>query len=902
MGWDEYERHKLKHMNAGSDSDSDSELDDQEDDRQVSSVRRRQSGPSPQRHFDARTNDDHYFMLNAAVSASLILRNACEQQENAIWLTNQNELLKIAFEALSLPEDLFGFESNVQEPTTKAYHREEEMRFEGVREMRLYWVEILRAVAHRMKLFNPTDLVRFNDGTAIRSSAAAAQTAAAIFTSTAQTTDAPISEIIAQKPVDLPTSTRIHSSDQIYTHAALLLHSTTDQALLLAILRFLAQLISNAKGRPELFIEREIFIEGQGQGSSPGIVGRCKELLPLASYSHPLAEAILDCLDASVDVPIDVNEAAMEGDASNGADDMPAEPRMRRVYPNALSVVSLPTSDEQLSAGTSPAYPSQSVITLLSHFLGLSATFWERSEALKLHNALHPFPVIPSQVRHRQETFERVPWYREEDAKWHRLRALKEQSGLVDYVTEREKQQLESLEEPARLDAWLRLVTRTVGDGHRQDNTHYVTQMHIWTSYRDTFEPLVKRGSSEGRTLPGLMAAADVISRVTELFPSTSAVLVIEEDPRLPPNTSKFVIRGLEGNRRPEVTKWNCRWRGCPSPRTDSPEALDQHVTLHVEHSKDGNRCEWSTCKHRVAADEAAKSRLVDHVKTHLPSIEKPKGQEEAEAKKPASKQLSPPPKGRFVRLKAWEEEKKSDEEQKDKSLLLLGNEHPHAKSASQPSRFTYDRPSSINYRVFRTPFDQERKVPEGPAYSCARILKRVAEMCHETLGEDDGSTVEEAELAGDDNEGNASKKLRLDFSDRLEQNRFGSPFWLPPNFERARAEEERTKALKAATALDKGSLNGNGKGSDSAAGVTNGVEQSNKTDAKRPSALTLAKLKSTQALQEILSVEDNLVRWAGCNDILCQTLMEALHAMHRTRGVRIGSRKRKAGDGQEQQ
>lgn len=895
MGWDEYEEHQQKTLSKSLDSDSDSD-DDEDADHATALVKQ---GSTASRQFDARTNDDHYFMLNAAVSASLILRNTCEQQENALWLTGQPELLKVAYEAVSLPEDLFGFEPNVKDngPSKAAYQVEEEMRFEGVREMRLYWVEILRAVAHRMKLFNPTDVVRFDDGIATRSTLASSQTATVLGTTAAGS--ATPSALNSQPAMPTP-STRIHSSDQIFTHATLLLHSTSDQALLLATLRFLAQLISNAKARPELFIEREVTLS-DSQGSSPGIVGRCRELLPLAGYNHhPLAEAILDCLDAAVDVAVDVTDVAAGAEDEEGPlDDNDAQIKIRRVYPNALSVVTA-RIDQQPPSGST----TQPAIGLLSHFLSLSATFWERSEPLKLHSALHPAHVIPSQLRYRQEAFQQVPWFREEDTNWHRLRALKEQSGLVDYVTEREKRRIETLEEPARLDAWLRLVTRPVGDGHRQDNTHYVTQMHIWTSYRDTFDPLVKRAATENRTMPGLMAAADVISRVTELFPTTSAVLVMDEDRRLPPNTQKFVIRGLEGYRRPEVIKWICRWRGCPLPKTDSKEALLEHMSLHVGHSKAGRRCEWSTCAHRVlesevADNDAARSQLREHVKTHLPSDDQPKDDDKKEAegvKPPALQGLSPPAKGRFVPVRPLHKPDDIKKENGSDETAARGNAHPHAKSASQPSRYTFDRPSSITYRVYRTPFDQERNMPEGPAYACARILKRIAEMCRETLGEDDGSTVDESQLVEGDE---GKKRLKLDFSDRLDQNRFGSPFYLPANFQKTWEEEQR-RAARAAAGLVVGTEARSGANTpavtvtDVASGVQS-TAQSTPTPAPQASAQTLAKQKSTQALQELLSVEENLLRWAGCNDILCPTLMETLDSIHRTRGVRIGSVKRKA-------
>ncbi|CAO1616291.1 unnamed protein product [Sympodiomycopsis kandeliae] len=909
LGWDELEQFQQRKANRGSDSEDSEDSEDEDEDDHLAVIR--SGSTTSRRRFDARTNEDHYFILNAAVSASLILRNTCEQQENALWLTGQPELLKVAYEAISLPEDLFGFEDNVRENIPRAYHNEEDMQFEGVREMRLYWVEILRTVAHRMKLFNPTDVVRLDDGTVTRSPSAATQTAAAISAATGSNTAAsttPATTTAALPASDIPNGnaalpaaglasepapSRIHSSDQIYTHSLLLLHSTSDQALLLAILRFLAQLISNAKARPELFVEQLVrFRQTNGtseEGHSPGVVSRCRELLPLASFSHPLAESILDCLDASVDVSVETSDSPAETIQQPEAD-----VKFRRIYPNALNVISLRSGQ----AGPDGAQaPSQPVIPLLAHMLELSATFWDRAEPANLHPHLHPHRLIPSQARHRQETFRHVPWLREEDANWHRLRASKEADGLVHYATEKEKREIESLEEPARLDAFLKLTTRTVGDGHRQENNHYITQMHIWTSYRDTFDSLIKKATAQGRTVPPLMAAADVISRVTALFPTCSAVLVNDDDRRQPPNTQKFVIRGLEGYRRPEVIKWNCRWQGCPAPNTDSPDALMQHVALHVQHGKEVGKCQWSTCMHKIHVPDDptvdVKDYLIKHVKTHLPDLDQDKkvngaedgGAKESQDVKPPvlpKRGLSPPPRGRYVHVRPFESAT-TGKEDVDSAQTPRGNDHPHAKSASHPSPYTFDRPSSIKYRVYRTPFDQERQVPEGPAYASAKILKRIAEMCRDTLGEDDGSNIDEEDLTQDSS---SKKRLKLDFSDRFEQNRFGSPFTLPENFEKFHTEQQKLQ-MKIGTPQQP---------STTSTSLNSPQQQKivNVDSDQELSTRAIAKLKSTQALTELLSVEEHLVKWAGCNDILCTTLMETMDSLHRTRGIRIGSIKRK--------
>lgn len=792
--------------------------------------------------FDPRHNAEHNFILNAAISASLILRNLVDVSDNVIHLSREAHIVRIAYDCISLPEHFFGFEDHV-DAEQAAIVDEGETRLEGIRELRMYWMEILQDLAPRLILHQRSNVVRFEDGSVKK---------------------APLA---LDGAADLPLVTgSVHAhSDAILTHTLLLLHSTADRALLIASLRVLALLISNSRTAEEVFLERSVVVDGRA-GWSPGIVSRCRELLPLAYVDQPLIEQVMDTLDASIDV------AAMTKPTKRSAVSGQDAAAGQVSYPNALKFVSGCASQ----ADGSHYRPQMSAMTFLSNLLTLNATYWERAWSMSLHRESHPYQLIPSRHRHEQEKAMSEPSVQQHRKNWLSLRSLKAESALIDYITASEKKRLQVLPEPQRLGEWLKLVTRTAGGpGSNEANDHYITQMQLWTSYRDTFGGAVDashaKASQDPSVVPlvALIPPFEVISEVAKVFPDTAAVLIREEDPRI--GGDKFVIRGLEGHLRPEVIRYYCGWRGCPQHRTDSAEAQVAHIKAHIAFSQDGATCEWAKCGATIKADDRRATReeterlLLAHVKTHLPdssALVKPTADESATTIKPKAT-LPIPPNGRSMPIKAEEP-----------SPAPKSTVHPHAISASRPSRFTFDRPSAVRYKVSRTPFKQETGIGEGPAYYSAKILKRIAQTCRAVLG-DAASAADYHDEDDEDDEAGGShrgKKVKLDFSDRLvKETRFGMPFTMPANFKATIevTEEDFDDELRKTRAEEEVAL------------TTEGKEVSR----LREEAL--------DALDGLMSLERELVERASCNDIISGDLVQALSEADVTFGSKGRRRKR---------
>ncbi|PWN19968.1 hypothetical protein BCV69DRAFT_283499 [Microstroma glucosiphilum] len=851
----------------------DDDLSDSEDE-EVSGGSSSRSIKKPAPPFDPRHNEEHYFILNAAVSASLILRNASQDKANAEFLTRDNgNLPQTIFDVLSLPEDLFGFETLLE---GEGHHsiEEEELRLEGAREIRLYWMEILRNIAPRIYLYERTDVVRLQDGSVRRTTPQASSTT-----------------VVGDRSlvVRTPGVMSAHYTDRIFTHTLLLFYTTGDRALLLAVTRFLAQLLSNARAKGDIFIERTVTLESQ-IGWSPGIIGRCKELVLLHSLDAELAEAAIDCLDASIDVAIEETEPP--GPTGQTGPEEAHPESVRHVFPNALKV---------LTTGAGLGHTSlslkQPILILIAQLLAVNASSWERVEALLLHGYLHPLHLIPSRRIHRERLLEHDPDAAEKARSYHALRSIKSESGLVHYTTPTEKRWLKQLEEPQRLKTWLQLVARPAGGPGTEDrNPFYITQMQIWTSYRDSFAPLIdasQRAAARDPTtpaLPPLVPAYDVISKIGEVFPTTAAVLVPEEDVRL--GGTKFVIRGLEGFLRPEVTAFKCRWRGCPQYQTATRDAQAAHARAHAKLASSAVKCRWASCTYIVSAPPSAtdaekREMLAAHTMTHLTTLkDEPKpvapatfaGSSAAPSApqvngKPDSSQSSlnlSAPAGRAMPLQST---KPSSE--------VPSQVNPHAVSAPHPSRFTVDRPSSMRFHVYRTPFNLKTGVPEGPAASAARMLQRIAHMCHLVLGsgllgrgsEVNGAAQEEDDFDKDE------KKVKLDFSDRLKDtDKFGMPFALPVNFA---SVVDRSVPEAAEDGTEDSAL----KEDDDAR------EQMSAAEAEKAQR----RLEALQSLQSLEAVEDEMVKWAGQNDILSGQLLEALDDMASIRAKEPGSKRKRS-------
>lgn len=874
---------------ADGDSDSDEEADETQQ-------------ASSSRSFDPRCNEEDYFILNAAVSASLILRNASDIDVNAQWISKLHGIMRVAAEVIALPEDLFGFEGNLLREegpdgveATSRDEMEGDLRLEGVRELRLYWVEIAQTLAGRIRIYSRAPVVRFEDGTVQKVAADAVDVAAAAAAvAKAALEDDDEEEIADALTAPVTGLTRLHSSDRLFSHIVLLLHTTADRALLLACIRFLANLMATSKTKPDIFVERRVAPTAQAslEGLSPGIISRAKELLPLCDFDDQIADALLDCLDASVSIVVERPHPGSTHHQTPGEEGGEEEEDLRKEWPNVLKLVAANNRALASKVGGSSASSrrpmplSQPVVALLVRLLSHKVTSWPRTHPmLPSPMMLSSMRYIPNVQMHAREAMAKDPTQVDAEARWRRLREMKAESGLVEYTTTSEKQKLKGLEEPKRVQEWLKLVTRV---NTAPEAGAYITQMQIWTSYRDSFEPMIKasqqKAAQEGSApLPPLMPAADVISAVTAFLTGTQAVLRPEEDQRI--GGQKFVISGLDGFLRPEVRKHNCYWRGCPQPNVDTPEAQREHIRAHVSHAKSSDsplRCHWGSCGYLLPEDLGAnhdtqrQQKLMElHVRTHLPSEPKTIEHDEKQDTKPAQPPRFPPGQGRTVPLGEPKSSTATTDSYQNSHLHADGRQ---ARSAPIPSKGTIDRPSQISFNVFRTPFDPVRGEPQGPAYAATHILATLARMCLTVLGDDDGADI-------DDDEGGHEKRVKLDFTDRKEELRFGMPFTLPKNF-------QATVPLALTSVQTQSGLLSAAEGQEGNP-ATSALLAASAAEATRQQAEAEAKAEASIAVQDLMSVEDELVRWAGCNDILTPTLLEALKNLSNTKGTRAHARKR---------
>lgn len=127
-------------------------------------------------------------------------------------------------------------------------------------------------------------------------------------------------------------------------------------------------------------------------------------------------------------------------------------------------------------------------------------------------------------------------------------------------------------------------------------------QGSVWILYRDTFTPYADKVTG------GLAAAADIIKRIMEVFPQTSAVV----DPGPP---QRYVVRGIK--RRLQEGAFKCRWdRGaCSSPPFQSAADLYAHI---LSHTSEATTCQWTSCQHGSDVPITS-AQLQRHVLTHIP-------------------------------------------------------------------------------------------------------------------------------------------------------------------------------------------------------------------------------------------------------------------------------------------
>lgn len=144
-----------------------------------------------------------------------------------------------------------------------------------------------------------------------------------------------------------------------------------------------------------------------------------------------------------------------------------------------------------------------------------------------------------------------------------------------------------------------------------------VTQVELWTLYRDSFLPYQDRHQ--------LLVASEVIRNVNFVFPLAQAMVIETTKP------SRFIVSGV-GRRQVDNPneRFRCHWNRsqCRVAPWSSAGELYDHVLEHINGSGEGQeqeqqtetegQCQWATCSQGALP----KTRLRAHVLTHLPKAQ----------------------------------------------------------------------------------------------------------------------------------------------------------------------------------------------------------------------------------------------------------------------------------------
>ncbi|KAJ7040435.1 hypothetical protein C8F04DRAFT_1083556 [Mycena alexandri] len=161
-------------------------------------------------------------------------------------------------------------------------------------------------------------------------------------------------------------------------------------------------------------------------------------------------------------------------------------------------------------------------------------------------------------------------------------------------LTEEELQGLLPQAEPIRCSEWMKMMFVAKPDGE-------MTQVDFWNLYKDAFSPFAAEHP--------LLAASDVIKRVTVVFPSAQAMVLQGE-------VQKFIVRGVDRRRESVVPeRFKCLWNNsqCRAPAFTEPGHLFDHLLDHITVTEESeSSCLWSS------------PALRPHILTHISSPELP--------------------------------------------------------------------------------------------------------------------------------------------------------------------------------------------------------------------------------------------------------------------------------------
>jgi chromatin structure-remodeling complex subunit RSC9 len=302
------------------------------------------------------------------------------------------------------------------------------------------------------------------------------------------------------------------------------------------------------------------------------------------------------------------------------------------------------------------------------------------------------------------------------------------------------------------------------------------------------------------------------------------------------------------------MRKFECKWKACHAPETDTLEAVQGHIKAHCSMASDG-KCQWSTCFYAVHDSVVGESsRILDlqlHTLTHLPEsdeqiearerLEKERYREEdlmmtkalkSQEIRPAimtngARYISGPtalmPNSTFAAEK--------------RRIELDRVEVKRRKLLNTPVRGTVDMPDILVFSVTRTPMDPDTSKPTGISSTSGLILRSLARTTATILIK--AGVREKRKLP----ENKASQSGQYE--------RFGLP--LPVSS----AAEVDVKADLPESGVD-------GNGATAGTGGIGPVED-------------WALQAASRIMDALLDVEDQIMAVASENDILCPMLNETL-------------------------
>lgn len=618
--------------------------------------------PQHSSHYEFQPSQDptHADLLRRGVESALILRNLAMQGSNARHLASIKGFYALIRDLLALPSFCLDRSTNEQDAADANLHLDE------VFELRLYFLEILEGLSHRLVLSRRS---QWPIASSVLMNLHARHLS---FLDRAQLPD--IVSSTAQEP------------DDIFPRLLQMVHLTNDRALLLGSLRCLSAMASNDKNETA-FVELE-----QPDGTcSPGLLARCLELLPITNDLE-LLEAVLDLLYQLVCI------------GNNGL-------RLTAAPPQSRSGLATPdNADQQSPDSAAGAFAkAAALVRLLTRNLQIGRTIWERDQPLTLHRDWTQ--TVPSKRREavRKERELRIKLANE----------TPEERAQKKRLSSKERQNLVGLAEPERGIAWMKTVFK--GNPAKE-----VTQMEFWTTYKEEFgteqgialQPAADLIRTVSQIFPG--AAAMVIQGVNGA-PNRFIIRGIEVNERDQTNTYRCCWQscpapttttaeaqqshakthasfGLDGK---------CRWLTCEfkAPGSLTAEAtaaiLLSHVLTHLS-SVEVASSPLPDARTIVDDDSQHEAAQAEHTGI-APDFEKAKHSN-------GTRYISGKRNGDGERVKF------------DMSLRELVKNNSHRPIGSG----TVDNPGLLTFEVVRTPSAgaDDYPSPQGPAYVSILILR----------------------------------------------------------------------------------------------------------------------------------------------------------------------------------